>query len=121
MGVEKSGGERKLSAGQTRTGPAQLCRGLGRSGSLSTTGDARSSRSPLSRVSLRRIVSTFQYELLRMTVRFENNYQKIISLEFSSLNCSREFSIRTNLYFLLYIYLILKRLRIFFLIFIHNL
>lgn len=51
MGVEKSGGQRKLSAGQTRTGPAQLCRGLGRSGSLSTTGDARSSRSPLLRVS----------------------------------------------------------------------
>lgn len=51
VGVGKSGGERKLSAGQTRTGPAQLCRGLGRSGSLSTTGDARSSRSPLSRVS----------------------------------------------------------------------
>lgn len=31
VGVGKSGGERKLSAGQTRTGPAQLRWGLGRS------------------------------------------------------------------------------------------
>lgn len=113
MGVEKSGGERKLSAGQTRTGPAQLCRGLGRSGSLSTTGDARSSRSPLSRVSLRRIVSTFQYELLRMTVRFENNYQKI-SLEFSSLNCSQIFNKNESVFSFVHLSYIKKIKNVFF-------